>query len=473
VTFNATGIAGAAKNLAVSSGDSQSGVAGSQLTNALVVLVTDTNNNPVSGTTVSWAKATGNGSVSAPSSVSNASGFASVNATLGTTAGSNTYTATATGLTGSPLTFTATGTQAPNLTGSAAALIVGGTRTGQILITGGTNSGVAAGAVLNTWFYDPATSAITAGPSLAVKRAFHTATAIGTSGQVVIAGGPSGSAGEFELCSTTNTASCTVVGGAAGGARCNAAAAAIGTKVLITGGDNCANTTALQTWDLWDSVSSGSITSSVPGGGGNQLTVARRLHTATSVNGTVLLAGGDTASKTADIFTFGAPSTVAAATGLMLTVRQGHTATLLPAANAAICPTGPCVLIAGGVIFGTSPTGISWEVYDSNTKTFPKHSTGTTDLTVPGRTFHAAAVFTNGKVLLAGGDDATGASATSSPTNTTEFFDPTSATPGFTSGIALQVAREGMGSAFAPSQNVLAVSGGTGTFPSVEQIVTP
>lgn len=67
------------------------------------------NGNPVAGTAVTWAVATGGGSLGSTVSPSNASGQSSSILTPGSTAGANSVTATATGLAGSPLTFTATG----------------------------------------------------------------------------------------------------------------------------------------------------------------------------------------------------------------------------------------------------------------------------------------------------------------------------------------------------------------------------
>src|SRR5207247_7186050 len=67
---------------------------------------------PVAGVAVTFAVASGGGSVSPRSPVTtNASGIAAVTSwTRGTRGGLNTLTATATGLAGSPVTFTATGT---------------------------------------------------------------------------------------------------------------------------------------------------------------------------------------------------------------------------------------------------------------------------------------------------------------------------------------------------------------------------
>ncbi len=108
VTFSATGTAGAASTIAVSSGNSQSAAWNSALTNPIVALVRDANNNPVSGVTVNWAIASGGGSLGSASSTTNSSGLASTTWTLGN-AGSNTATATING-TSTSETFSATAT---------------------------------------------------------------------------------------------------------------------------------------------------------------------------------------------------------------------------------------------------------------------------------------------------------------------------------------------------------------------------
>ncbi len=109
-----TSIAGPATKIALSAGNNQSAIAGSAVAVNPSVLVTDANNNPVPGAAVTFAVASGGGSVSGGAATTNASGIAAVtNWTLGTTAGTNTLTAAATGLSGSPVTFTATGTVGP------------------------------------------------------------------------------------------------------------------------------------------------------------------------------------------------------------------------------------------------------------------------------------------------------------------------------------------------------------------------
>jgi hypothetical protein len=110
VSFVATGIAGAAASIALVSGNNQTAVAGAALAAPLVVRVADANGNPISGATVTWATTAGGGHVSAATSTTDSTGQASVIATTGTTAGSNTFTAAIAGLTGSPVSFSATGT---------------------------------------------------------------------------------------------------------------------------------------------------------------------------------------------------------------------------------------------------------------------------------------------------------------------------------------------------------------------------
>ncbi|TMC49599.1 MAG: hypothetical protein E6J20_17850, partial [Chloroflexi bacterium] len=112
VTFTATGTAGAASSIALNAGNGQSATAGTAVPVAPSVIVRDANGNPVAGVAVTFAVASGGGTVAPTTAVtSGTNGIATVTSwTLGPTAGPNTLTATATGLTGSPVTFTATGT---------------------------------------------------------------------------------------------------------------------------------------------------------------------------------------------------------------------------------------------------------------------------------------------------------------------------------------------------------------------------
>ncbi len=112
VPFSATATHGNATTIAITAGDGQSAQVNTAVATAPAVIVRDRASNPVSGVGVTFAVATGGGTVDPTSAVlTNGSGIAAVNSwTLGSSAGANTLTATSGGLTGSPLTFTATAT---------------------------------------------------------------------------------------------------------------------------------------------------------------------------------------------------------------------------------------------------------------------------------------------------------------------------------------------------------------------------
>jgi hypothetical protein len=111
VTFTATGTVGAATTMAINAGNNQTATAGSTLPTNPSVIVTDNGGNPVPGIAVTFAVASGGGSITGGSATTDAGGIATVGSwTLGPTVGTNTLTATSAGLSGSPRTFTATGT---------------------------------------------------------------------------------------------------------------------------------------------------------------------------------------------------------------------------------------------------------------------------------------------------------------------------------------------------------------------------
>jgi adhesin/invasin len=93
--------------IAATGGDNQVAAAGSQLATPLSVRITDQAGAAVAGVVVNWAAASGGGSVSAATSTTAADGIATMSRTLGPNAGTQTTTATHSGLTGSPVVFTA------------------------------------------------------------------------------------------------------------------------------------------------------------------------------------------------------------------------------------------------------------------------------------------------------------------------------------------------------------------------------
>ena len=118
IMLNATAGASAASTIEMVSGNEQSATAGSAVDDSLIVRTEDTDGNPVAGVTVAWSLA-GAGTLSEVSTVTGADGQTGVRWTLGPTAGAQTAVATAAGLGGSPVTFTATAT-----VGSAGRLVV-------------------------------------------------------------------------------------------------------------------------------------------------------------------------------------------------------------------------------------------------------------------------------------------------------------------------------------------------------------
>lgn len=104
ITLNAT--AGTAVSIAKTAGDGGAAPPSSQVT--YMVQSRDTHGNPKGGVTVDWAVASGGGSIAPAQNTTQANGNASAQRTLGASTGAQTATATATGMTGSPLTFTTT-----------------------------------------------------------------------------------------------------------------------------------------------------------------------------------------------------------------------------------------------------------------------------------------------------------------------------------------------------------------------------
>jgi adhesin/invasin len=93
-----------------SAGDNQSVAVGTPVLPAPSVTITDADAKPIAGITVTFALATGGGSLAGPTAMTDANGVATVGSwVVGTTAGVNTLTAAAVNVPGSPLTFTATG----------------------------------------------------------------------------------------------------------------------------------------------------------------------------------------------------------------------------------------------------------------------------------------------------------------------------------------------------------------------------
>jgi len=113
VSFSATATAGAATQLSLVSGNGQSAPTGAGFASPLTVKVADQFGNGVAGDTVAWASVLGLVSAAPTKSASGATGLAQASLLAGGSAGKDTITATVTGLTGSPVRFTASVVQLP------------------------------------------------------------------------------------------------------------------------------------------------------------------------------------------------------------------------------------------------------------------------------------------------------------------------------------------------------------------------
>jgi hypothetical protein len=110
-TATATPVTGPA-SVTIFTGNAQMGLVGHALNVRPAVRVTDAGNAPVAGASVAFAVASGGGSITGATATTNAGGVAQVgNWVIGASDGTNTLTATVpgAGITGNPVTFTATG----------------------------------------------------------------------------------------------------------------------------------------------------------------------------------------------------------------------------------------------------------------------------------------------------------------------------------------------------------------------------
>jgi hypothetical protein len=105
VTWEVTALPGPLTQLVVVSGQGQAGTAGQPLGAALTVRTADRYGNGIANQSVTWAVASGDGTLGATTTVSNEAGETSTTWTLGSAAGTQTVTATAGAVS---VTFTAT-----------------------------------------------------------------------------------------------------------------------------------------------------------------------------------------------------------------------------------------------------------------------------------------------------------------------------------------------------------------------------
>ena len=113
VSFAAISAAGLPTQVALASGNSQTGTVGRALAESLVVVARDGFDNPASGVAVTWAVSSGGSVASANAGRTDAQGRSSVAWTLGPRAGGQIVTASLAGVTGSSVVFTAAAHSGP------------------------------------------------------------------------------------------------------------------------------------------------------------------------------------------------------------------------------------------------------------------------------------------------------------------------------------------------------------------------
>jgi hypothetical protein len=163
-------VAGPAAKIKANSDVSQNGSIGAPVAEPPSVLVEDEFDNPVAGKSVTFAVTAGGGTIAPPTPVTTGSdGVASLTSwTLGPASGANTVTASATGLTGSPVTFNASVAAIntnTHVSGAPTSSVVGQSVDFTVQVTSG--SGTPTGSVtLTVDGVDQPTQALTAGQAV-------------------------------------------------------------------------------------------------------------------------------------------------------------------------------------------------------------------------------------------------------------------------------------------------------------------
>jgi deoxycytidylate deaminase len=242
--------------------------------------------------------------------------------------------------------------------------------------------------------YDPKTGTFSPTGSLTTARGFHTATRL-ADGRVLFAGGnphqwdfygPFFASAELY---DPQTGTFSPTGSLATARNLHTATLLLDGRVLITGGNDTFDH-AVASAEVYDPKTG---TFSATG----SMATARGFHTATLLaDGRVLITGGGSAGWTPDHFVASAeiydPKTgTFTATGPMTDARALHTATLLDDGR---------VLMTGGFNnYNTGGTSLaSAELYDPKTGKFTA-----TGPMADARTFHGAALLSDGRVLVTGG----------------------------------------------------------------------
>ncbi len=305
-------------------------------------------------------------------------------------------------------TWTAAGTMQAYGTGYTTTLL----SNGKVLVTGGEDSQV--DLLQSAQIYDPATKTWSNAAPMSVTRIFHTASLL-SNGKVLIAGGQGvgGGYGLYASAAIYDPVANTWTDVASLNVpRFRQLAFPLANGNVLVAYGSTLSTSGFDAGPGEVSAESYSPTANTwtATGMSPQLT---GFSAATLANGQALLSGGISTSPSGSAAANSAqifnPATDAWSIGAsLLTARENHTSTLL--AN------GKMLVVGGDTAtgLGNNPVLASVELYDPSANTW----TAAASL-ITGRTNHTATLLANGKVLVAGGVDSSG-----NPVPTAEVYDP-------------------------------------------------
>ncbi len=340
-TFHATATPGAAESLSKISGDAQTGVAGAAVTDSFVVKAVDHFGNGVPGVVVTWTMASGGGSVS-PSTYTTLSaagsvGLAKAKPTLGTTAGVNTATASATGLTS--VSFSATGTAGGATT---VTVVAGDNQTAAVATTlpvqlkakvADANGNAVAGVAV-TWSVSATGGSLAGAQTTSDASGFATATwTLGTVAGTRTVTAQFGSAGTATFHATATPGAASAIAKVSGDAQSGSAGAALAAALVVQVADQYGNLVSgsTVTWSaaagngslapgssttdangrtqsIWTlgGVGSNSATASIAGGISTVFTATAGVAAGTTLS----IISGDGVTRTASLSTVASPIVV-------------------------------------------------------------------------------------------------------------------------------------------------------------------
>lgn len=276
---------------------------------------------------------------------------------------------------------------------------------GRVLVAGGQSP---TGTTNSAELYDPSSGTWTPTGSLSIPRRYHSATLL-ANGTVLVAGGQSTGISSAAELYDPSFGTWSSTGSMTTNRELHTAVFLTTGRVLVAGGRTIGTGLAaeLKTTQLYNP-GTGAWATNKP------MSTVREYHTATLLpNGTVLVTGGyeSGALNTAELYNSGSGGSWTTTTTAMNTSRYYHTATLLADGR---------VLIVGGYD-GISSSLASVELYDPLVNP-PDNTWGTTGSMNGVRLTHTATLLPNGQVLVAGGID-----RSLTPLSTAELYDPINA----------------------------------------------